>query len=107
MPFVNVQQSYIVMSKEIIHLEVAYATAEKQTVIALEVIAGSTVEAAIIKSGILELFPEINLEMQKIGIFGETCALSEFPQDRDRIEIYRPLLINPKEARRRRASSKT
>lgn len=91
---------------EKINLEVAYAKPEKQVVISLEINAGSDMETAIIQSGMLDLFPEIDLAKQKIGVFGKICALSDFPKTGDRIEIYRSLMMDPKEARRLKARAK-
>jgi len=90
------------MADESISIEVAYATPERQAVIALELHAGDTVEQAIEASGILGQFPEINLSQQKIGIFGQVCTLDKTVADGDRVEIYRPLLQNPMDARRGR-----
>ncbi len=86
-----------------ISIEVVYASPTAQELLALEVPAGCTVEAAIDRSGIIELFPEIDLMQQKVGIFGKQVSLSSYVQAGDRIEIYRPLLVDPKEARRLRA----
>lgn len=87
---------------KLITVEVAYATPEKQKIIQLQVPVNSTIEKAIECSGILEIFPEIDLRLQKVGIFSKTKKLSDRVQPNDRIEIYRPLTIDPKEARRRR-----
>lgn len=84
-------------------VEVAYATPNKQLIIALEVASGSKVADVINQSSILEHFPEINLTHQKVGIFSNLCELTDKVKAGDRIEIYRPLLIDPKEARRLRA----
>jgi len=61
-----------------------------------------TVQEAIEQSNILERFPEINLAVNKVGIFGKGVKLDSLPVAGDRIEIYRPLIVDPKEARRRR-----
>ena len=92
------------MSK--ILVEVAYARVDVQRILSVELEAGSTVETAIKTSGILNIFPEIDLQKQKIGIFGKLCQLSDVVHDGDRIEIYRPLIIDPKEARRAKAKLK-
>lgn len=88
-----------------INIEVAYASKTLQRVIALEVPLHSTVMDAILASSMLSIFPEINLTQQKVGIFGRLCELTEIVKAGDRIEIYRPLLIDPKEARRVRANN--
>lgn len=87
-----------------IRVEVAYATPSEQVVLTLEAEAGITVEAAIGQSGILTRFPEIDLATNKVGIFGKVCSLEQPIRDGDRIEIYRPLKADPKEARRARAA---
>jgi putative ubiquitin-RnfH superfamily antitoxin RatB of RatAB toxin-antitoxin module len=86
-----------------IRVEVAYATPVKQTIIPIEINEGCTIESAINCSGILEYYPEIDLKNQKIGIFSKIKSLSDAVQAGERIEIYRELTINPKDARRQRA----
>ena len=77
----------------------AYATAIAQIEIPLTVEENCTVAIAIQRSGILPRFPEIKLGRQKVGIFGRLVALDELVQAGDRIEIYRPLLRDPKQSR--------
>ncbi len=84
-------------------IEVAYAKPEKQVILSLQVAPGCTLEAAIKQSGILELFPEIDLLEQTIGIFSQPQALTTTVQAGDRIEIYRSLFQDPKEARKLKA----
>lgn len=86
-----------------INVEVAYAAPAQQKIIPIEVDAGSTIEQVIHLSGILECFPDIDLTKQKVGIFSKLKKLSDIVMDGDRIEIYRPLTIDPKEARKKRA----
>lgn len=83
-------------------VEVAYATPEKQKIIAVEVEEGSTIETAIDRSGIIEIFPEIDLNKQKVGIFSKAKKLNDFVHAGERIEIYRPLEMSPMDARRKR-----
>lgn len=88
-----------------ITIEVAYATPARQLILTLEMPEGTTLDQAVRQSGIVEHFPEINLEDYKAGIWSK---LEKKPNERalsdgDRIEIYRPLIIDPKEARRNRA----
>ncbi len=90
-------------SQEEIHIEVVYGLPHKQKLLALPVAVGATVEQGIIKSGILSLFPEIDLTENKVGIWNRSVKLSETLNDLDRIEIYRPLIADPKEVRKRRA----
>jgi hypothetical protein len=86
-----------------IKVEVAYAQPDRQHIIAVELTEGSTMLDAIQRSGILIIFPEIDLSKQKIGIFSQQCLLSDPIKAGDRVEIYRPLTIDPKEARRAKA----
>ena len=86
-----------------ITVEVAYAAAQKQQILTVTVPFASTIEKAIDCSGILDIFPEIDLTRQKVGIFSQQKKLTDILHHGDRIEIYRPLTIDPKEARRRRA----
>lgn len=89
---------------EPIEVEVAYALSEAQTVLTVSVPAGASVEQAIRRSGILERFPEIDLSSNPVGIFSRKARLQDRVSAGDRIEIYRPLRIDPKTARRRRAA---
>ncbi|MFT6343206.1 MAG: putative ubiquitin-RnfH superfamily antitoxin RatB of RatAB toxin-antitoxin module [Paraglaciecola sp.] len=91
------------MTDQQISLEVAYGTPKKQALLEVVVEKGATVEQAILASGIVKRFPDINLEVLKVGIWNRTCKLTDLPKKGDRIEIYRPLIADPKEARRRRA----
>lgn len=84
-------------------VEVVYARPDVQKVIAVKVAKGSTVRAAIERSRMLDVFPEIDLAMNKVGIYGEVRSLGDTLQAGDRVEIYRALLIDPKEARRQNA----
>ena len=85
-------------------VEVAYATPARQEVIEVSVRPGATVEQVIRASGMLARFPEIDLTLQRVGIFGETARLRDAVRDGDRVEIYRPLVADPKEVRRKRAA---
>lgn len=86
-------------------VEVAYATPRRQEVVEIPVHPGTTIEQAIRDSGMLERFPEIDLSQHRVGIFGELASPQDLVRDGDRIEIYRPLLADPKEVRRRRAKA--
>ncbi len=81
---------------------VCYAEADRQVWLRLETPDGSTVEQAIRHSGILKRFPEIDLSAQKVGIFGKLVKLDAPVKEGDRIEIYRPIIADPKTVRRRR-----
>lgn len=87
-----------------IQVEVAYAKEDEQVLLALEADAGLTVQGAIERSGILRRFPEIDLKVNKIGIFGKLAKLEQPLSSGDRVEIYRPLIADPKEARKKRAA---
>ena len=102
MRFADGQPIFMPMVK-CISVEVAYALPSKQKIIVIKVQEGSTIENAIYLSGILNLFPDIDLTKQNVGIFSEPRELTDKVKAGDRIEIYRPLLIDPKEARRKRS----
>ncbi|MEW6131711.1 MAG: RnfH family protein [Pseudomonadota bacterium] len=87
----------------LIHVEVAYALPHVQMLIPLNVPLGTTVEEAIKLSGVLEKFPDIDLAKNKVGIWNKVSELSAVLRDKDRVEIYRPLIADPKEVRRKRA----
>ena len=85
-------------------IEVVYAASTReQVVLSFDIPAGSTVEHAIRVSGILDRFPHIDLSDDAVGIFGQRVSLKDTVSNGDRVEIYRPLVIDPKQARRRRA----
>ena len=92
------------MSPATIQVEVAYALTERQSLIVVEVATGSTLRDAIAQSGILDEYSEIDLKQNKTGIFGKTAPLDTVLEAGDRVEIYRPLIADPKERRRQRAS---
>ena len=91
------------MSTHKINVEVAYATAERQAIISLTVPPQTTAAAAISQSCIAVYFPEIDLAKNKIGIFGTRIGPDMVLRDRDRVEIYRSLIADPKDDRRKRA----
>ena len=90
----------------LIWVEVAYALPSRQWVIAVEVPEGATVADAIERSGIREAVPGIEIRDRAVGVFYQPCALDRVLKAGDRVEIYRPLLIDPKETRRRRAAGR-
>lgn len=92
------------MAERPLKVEVVYALREEQVLLALEVETGTTVRQAIERSGILRRFPEINLARARVGVFGRLVQPDAVLRDGDRIEIYRPLIADPKEARRKRAT---
>ena len=91
------------VKNNLIAIEVAFAKENRQEIMTLQVEKNCTIETAIDRSGILERFPEINLMEQKVGIFSQLKKLTTIVKAGDRIEIYRQLQLDPKEARRQRA----
>ena len=85
-------------------VEVAYALADKQSLISLEVKEGATLKEAIEASGILEIYNQIDLSKQQVGIFSKFASLDTVLREKDRVEIYRPLVADPKEVRKERAA---
>lgn len=90
----------------LIKVEVAYALPEQQVLVALEVKEGTTARQAIERSGLLPRFPEIALARGWVGVFGRRVELDAPLRDGDRVEIYRPLIADPKQARRERAKGR-
>ncbi|MES9946019.1 MAG: RnfH family protein [gamma proteobacterium symbiont of Ctena orbiculata] len=84
--------------------EVAFGRLDEQALLTVESAEPLTAKQAIEASGILERFPEIDLSANKIGIFGKAAKLDALLAEGDRVEIYRPLIADPKEARKKRAA---
>lgn len=91
------------MSDNKIKIEVVYALPNEQTLLKLDVPQTSTIADAMRLSGLLEKYPEIDLEKGKFGLFGKLSKTDTVLREKDRIEIYRPLIADPKEVRRKRA----
>ena len=89
---------------ELIQVEVAYAEPDTQVIIPLSVPEGATIEQAIEQSGVLAMFPSIDLTVNKVGIFGKLSKLDTALREKDRVEIYRKLIADPKEVRKQRAA---
>jgi hypothetical protein len=87
-------------------VEVVYALPGREDAVSLKVPAGATALDALRASGLLERHPEIDLARQTIGIYGKLVSAQSPLRDGDRVEVYRPLVVEPKEARRRRALSR-
>ncbi|MCH9646278.1 MAG: RnfH family protein [Proteobacteria bacterium] len=85
-------------------IEVAYALEDKQTLLNIEVDEGTTLKQAIELSGLLTLYPQIDLTKDKTGIFGKIAKLDTILREKDRVEIYRPLIADPKQVRKERAA---
>lgn len=94
------------MAEQTMRVEVAYAIAGKQFLVELTLPLSSTVADAINRSGVLDAFPELDTGNLDVGIFSRAVTLETELTDGDRVEIYRPLLVDPKEARRLRAAAK-
>ena len=89
---------------ETIYVEVVYARPERQEIASISLPEGSTVEQAIAASGLLAKHPEIDLTKNKLGIYAKLAKPDTALRDRDRVEIYRPLIADPKEVRKQRAA---
>ncbi len=91
-------------SSKQIRIEITYAKPDIQWLQETEVVAGTNLLDATRQSGITARFPEIDLDTVKMGIFGKIAKADRILQEGDRIEIYRPLIADPKEARKKRAA---
>ena len=89
---------------EMISVEVVYAIRQKQEIVSLKVAEGTTVRQTIEASGVLEKYPEIDLSKNKLGVFAKLVKPDTLLRNRDRVEIYRPLIADPKEVRKQRAA---
>ncbi len=93
-------------NNQTIHVEVAYALPDKQRIMALELPSGTTVREAVMQSGLDKQFPGLDLSAADVGVFGKVVSKPdvEVLKDGDRVEIYRPLIADPKEVRKQRAA---
>lgn len=91
---------------KLISVEVAYATPTTQRIMVVQVREGITIEEVIRMSGILDVYPEIDLHKNKVGVFSKSKELMAEVKAGDRVEIYRPLTMDPKEARKKRVRKK-
>lgn len=85
-------------------VEVIYSLPEKTELVALDLPEGTTVLQAIEASGLLEKYPEIDVKKNKFGIYAKLAKADAVLRERDRVEIYRPLIADPKEVRKQRAA---
>ena len=85
-------------------VEVAYALPGKQSLVSLEVEEGTTIKEAIEASGVLDTCAQIDLKRDKVGIFSKFATLDTVLREKDRVEIYRPLIADPKQVRKERAA---
>ena len=86
-------------------VEVAYALPDKQSLVSLEVEKGTTLKEAVEASGILDSFEQIDLTKDRVGIFSKFATLDTVLREKDRVEIYRPLIADPKQVRKERAAA--
>ena len=89
---------------ETLTVEITYALPEKQTLFSFEVPVGTTLNEGIELSGIKVIHPELDLDTMKVGIFGKIAPRERILEEKDRIELYRPLFADPKEIRKQRAA---
>ncbi len=102
MPLSNALNRFMVHDMSI-HVTVAYAPAPREVnEIHLTLEAGATVQQALLASGLETLYPGIDLKKEVIGVWGRKTEMAQTLQDQDRVEVYRPLKVNPKVARRER-----
>jgi hypothetical protein len=88
---------------ETLHVDVVYALPQRQELVKLTLPVGSTLQQAVEASGLLQRYPEIDLGKLKLGVYGKLSKPDALLRDRDRVEIYRPLIADPKEVRKKRA----
>jgi putative ubiquitin-RnfH superfamily antitoxin RatB of RatAB toxin-antitoxin module len=91
-------------NQETLQVEVVYALAHRQERVSLHVPVGTRLQQAIEQSGLLAKYPEIDLSKLKTGVFGKLSKSDTVLRHRDRVEIYRPLIADPKEVRKQRAA---
>lgn len=89
---------------EMLNVEVCYALPSKQELVRVKLPEGATLQQALEASGLLVKYPEIDIKKNKFGIFAKLSRLDAVLRDRDRVEIYRPLIADPKEVRKQRAA---
>ena len=89
---------------ELISVEVVYPLPQKQEIFSVNLPPGATVREAIESSGVLARYPEIDLAKSKLGVFAKLAKPDSVLRDRDRVEIYRPMIADPKEVRKQRVA---
>ena len=87
-----------------INVEIVYALPDEQVILTEAVPKGTAIKDVLIKSNLFEIYPELVLDEMEVGIFGKLVKMDQGARDRDRIEIYRPLIADPKEVRKRKAA---
>lgn len=93
----------LTLTERMLRVEVVYALRDRQVLLTLEVEPGTTARVAVERSGILQRHPEVDLARTRLGVFGRVVSSGTPLRDGDRVEIYRPLIANPRQARRERA----
>lgn len=89
-----------------IHIQICYARPDRQFLLEQTVASGTTIQQAIQNSGIIQQAPEIDVSVWRVGIYGKLKTLDTVLREHDRVEIYRPLIADPKDSRRKRADHK-
>ncbi|MES2026200.1 MAG: RnfH family protein [Pseudomonadota bacterium] len=89
-----------------IHIQICYARPDQQFLLDQTVASGTTIQQAIQNSGIIQQAPEIDVSVWRVGIYGKIKTLDTVLREHDRVEIYRPLIADPKDSRRKRADHK-
>ncbi|MGE5622194.1 MAG: RnfH family protein [Bacillota bacterium] len=89
-----------------IHVQVCYTRPDMQFLRDLSLPQGATLQTAVLQSGVLQAAPEIDLSVCRVGIYGKLKPLDTVLREHDRVEIYRPLVADPKESRRKRAEKR-
>lgn len=89
---------------EMLSVEVCYAQSSKQELVRVKLNEGATLQQALEASGLLEKYPEIDLKKNKFGIWNKLSKVDSVLRNQDRVEIYRPLIADPKEVRKQRAA---
>ena len=93
------------MAAKVIAVDVAYALPERQVIVGVQIHEGATLRDAIDASGLVGEFPDIDLDVNSVGVYGHVQALDDPVQANDRVEIYRSLIADPKDIRRSRAKA--
>ena len=93
----------MVAESDLIEVEVAYALPERQTLLRLKVPQGTTAQQAVERSRLLERYPDLDLAGSKLGIFAKVVPPERELREGDRVEVYRPLIADPKAVRQKRA----
>jgi putative ubiquitin-RnfH superfamily antitoxin RatB of RatAB toxin-antitoxin module len=97
---------FMVKAPASIHVQICYARPDKQFLLEQTVESGATIQQAIQRSGIIQQAPEIDVSVWRVGIYGKLKTLDTVLHEHDRVEIYRPLIADPKDSRRKRAENK-